>query len=378
MELQKTFKTYMERYQGIETYKTGYEELNLGQWNYETGCILQGAKMMYQITGDEEYKDYIIRCVDPYIGEDGKIISYIPGEYNLDFLNTGKLLYFLYDVTENEKYRKSIEVLMDQVKHQPRLTTGNFWHKLIYPFQVWLDGVYMCQPFYLEYENRYHKRQNYYDIVNQFKMLRKYLYDEKTDLYYHAYDEYKERDWADKKTGLSPNFWLRSIGWYLMALVDCYELASEELYDCKRVFCDLYREAIHGVLKYQDKESKLFYQLIALSEIECKYLETSGSLMVAYSILKACRLEILLPDKYQYIGKEILQAVVEQKIREEDGSRHLYDTCESAGLGPHHERNGSTEYYLSEPVAVDDPKGMGILMMAYSEWLRIQDIGQEE
>ena len=144
------------------------------------------------------------------------------------------------------------------------------------------------------------------------------------------------------------------------------------------MFCDLYREAIHGVLKYQDKESKLFYQLIALSEIEGNYLETSGSLMVAYSILKACRLEILLPDKYQYIGKEILQAVVEQKIREEDGSRHLYDTCESAGLGPHHERNGSAEYYLSEPVAVDDPKGMGILMMAYSEWLRIQDIGQEE
>ena len=262
---------------------------------------------------------------------------------------------------------------MEQLHYQPRLTTGNFWHKLIYPFQVWLDGLYMAQPFYMEYENRFHGRKNYYDIIGQFKSVRRHLYDEQTGLYYHAYDEYKERDWADKVTGRSPNFWLRSIGWYLMALVDCYELASEELYDCKRELGDLYREAIRGVLKWQDKESKLFYQLIALPEAEGNYLESSGSLMIAYSIMKACRLELLLADKYQQIGEEIFRGVMDLHLTDHDGRLHLGHTCEVAGLGPRHERNGSVEYYLSEPVVEDDPKAQGVMMMAYGEYLLLHN-----
>lgn len=201
-------------------------------------------------------------------------------------------------------------------------------------------------------------------------MARKYLYDETTGLYHHAYDEYKERDWADKETGLSPNFWLRSIGWYLMALVDCYEMASEELYDCKRELGDLYREAIRGVLGWQDKESRMFYQLIALPETEGNYLETSGSLMVAYSILKACRLELLLPDKYEKTGEEIFKAVLERQMTYHHDHYHLGGTCEVAGLGPRHERNGSVEYYLSEKIVEDDPKAQGVLMMTYGEFMR--------
>ena len=378
MGLQDYFKEYMSRYRGIDAYKDGYEDTQFGQWNYEDGCLLLGVKMMYEVTGDESYRDYAVRFVKPYVDEDGGIHSYVPGEYNLDFINSGKLFYFLYDVTGEEKYRKAVETLMDQIRHQPRLTTGNFWHKLIYPCQGWLDGLYMGQPFYLEYENRFNGRKNYYDIVNQFKMVRKYLYDEQTGLYYHAYDEYKERDWADKETGLSPNFWLRSIGWYLMALVDCYEMASEELYDCKREFCDLYREAIRGVLRYRDRPSGMFYQLIALPEAEGNYFETSGTLMVAYSILKACRLEILLSDKYLSVGEEILQAVLDQQLRYDGDTLHLYGTVESAGLGPRHERDGSVAYYLSEPVVTDDPKGQGILMMACSEYMRTHDNKEPE
>jgi len=369
MQIQSFFKDYIDHYKGLDVYKESEGGKQVYQWNYEDGCLLLGCKKMYEVTGDDFYKDYIVRFVDPYVDSDGNISSYVLTDYNLDFVNSGKLFYFLEDVTGDEKYRKATERIMTQLRFHPRLKTGNFWHKLIYPYQVWLDGLYMGQPFYLEYENRYNGRKNYYDIVNQFKMVRKYLYDPETGLYHHAYDEYRERDWADKETGLSPNFWLRSIGWFLMALVDCYEMASEELYDCKRTFGDLYREAIAGVLRWQDADSRLFYQLIALPEVEGNYLETSGSLMVAYSILKACRLELLLPDKYLHIGEEIFRAVLDRQLTFHDGHCHLGGTCEVAGLGPRHERNGSVEYYLSEKVVEDDPKAQGVLMMTYGEYL---------
>ena len=151
-----------------------------------------------------------------------------------------------------------------------------------------------------------------------------------------------------------------------------YELASEELYDAKRTIGDLYRKAIKGVLQWQDRESKLFYQLIALPEQEGNYLETSGSLMVAYSILKACRLELLLADKYQRTGEEIFEAILDQKIAEEDGRLHLTDTCAVAGLGPQDTRDGSVAYYLSEPIVWDDPKAQGVLMMTYAEYLKVK------
>lgn len=373
MELQKFFKDYMNDYKGLDIYRETVDGQYFNEWNYEDGCLLLGCKKMYEVTGDDFYREYIIRFMDPYVKEDGEIKSYVLSEYNLDFINAGKLFYFMYDETGEERWKKAADKLMEQLHYQPRLTTGNFWHKLIYPFQVWLDGLYMAQPFYMEYENRFHGRKNYYDIIGQFKSVRRHLYDEQTGLYYHAYDEYKERDWADKVTGLSPNFWLRSIGWYLMALVDCYELVSEELYDCKRELGDLYREAIRGVLKWQDKESKLFYQLIALPEAEGNYLESSGSLMIAYSIMKACRLELLLADKYQQIGEEIFRGVMDLHLTDHDGRLHLGHTCEVAGLGPRHERNGSVEYYLSEPVVEDDPKAQGVMMMAYGEYLLLHN-----
>ena len=372
MGLQDYFKEYMSRYRGIDAYKDGYEDTQFGQWNYEDGCLLLGVKMMYEVTGDESYRDYAVRFVKPYVDEDGGIHSYVPGEYNLDFINSGKLFYFLYDVTGEEKYRKAVETLMDQIRHQPRLTTGNFWHKLIYPFQVWLDGLYMGQPFYMEYENRFNERKNYSDIMNQFNQARTLLYDEKTGLYYHAYDEYKDRKWADPETGLSPNFWLRSIGWDLMALVDCYELASEEIYEVKARFGELLREAVHGILKYQDEKSKLFFQLPALPDQEGNYLETSGSLMVAYAVLKGCRLGALLEEKYAERGKEIYDAVLEQNIYQaEDGAYHLSGTCAVAGLGPRTERDGSIAYYLSEPVVDDDVKAVGVLMMVTAELMKM-------
>lgn len=368
MELTSFFKNYMARYQGVDDYLVEIDGQSMYEWNYEDGCLLMGASRLYQVDGDEDYLSFIINMVSPYINGDGSIKSYHMEEYNLDFINAGKIFYFLYDKTGEERYRKACDTLMTQLKYQPRLTTGNFWHKLIYPFQVWLDGLYMGQPFYMEYENRFHERKNYNDIMNQFNQVRKYLYDEKTGLYHHAYDEYKDRKWADPETGLSPNFWLRSMGWYIMALADCYELASEEIYEVKARLGELLRETVKGVLKYQDTESRLFYQLIALPEEKGNYLETSGSLMIAYGIIKGCRLGALLEEKYLSRGKEIYEAVLDQKLYvDEAGQSHLSGTCAVAGLGPRNERDGSVSYYLSEPVVDDDVKAMGVLMMVTAE-----------
>ena len=186
-ELDAFLADYLKRYKGISVYQEDQNGPCFYQWNYEDGCLMLGCKQMYEATGDSRYKDYIVNFVSPYVSGDGAIRSYDMMEYNLDFINAGKVFYFLYDVTGEARYRKACDTLMDQLQHHPRLKTGNFWHKLIYPWQVWLDGLYMAQPFYMEYENRFDDHRGYQDIVNQLTEADRLLFDEKTGLYHHAY-----------------------------------------------------------------------------------------------------------------------------------------------------------------------------------------------
>ena len=206
-------------------------------------------------------------------------------------------------------------------------------------------------------------------VLSQIENVRRLMYSDKDHLYYHAYDEKKVMIWADKQTGLSHNFWLRSIGWHLMALIDLYEISSKQ----EKRYAELFKEALDGVMEYQDPESKLFYQLIALPEVEGNYLETSGTAMIAYSLLKGVRMGVLPADPYRAKGEEILKALEEQKLVCVDGEWHLKDICEVAGLGPKDERDGSVEYYLSEPIVCDEVKGVGASMMAYAEHLKLQE-----
>lgn len=355
----------------IKEYLSTYKRYRDEEWCYEDGCVYIGVKALYEVTKEEYYLDFIRKNVDPFISEDGSIKGYDFKSYNLDNINAGKVLFFLYDCTKEEKYKKAIETIMNQVREHPRTKEGNFWHKMIYPNQVWLDGLYMAQPFYMEYETRFHNQEYYSDIIKQFKNVRKLLFNEEKQLYYHAYDESRTRKWADKVTGCSPNFWLRSMGWYLMALIDTYDNASDQIYEHYRVLKDLLKEAIQGILQYQDEESKFFYQLIDLPLQEGNYLETSGSIMIAYALLKGSRLKALLPEKYQYRGLEILDSLINNRIIERDNKLYLTWNCAVAGLGPKDERDGSVAYYLSEPITEDDQKAVGSLMMLYSEYLRI-------
>lgn len=351
------FKQYLEE----------FNEMKLERWNYHFGCVLIGAMYLYEVTGEKMYFDAILNFGNRYVDEDGTIIGYVAEEQNVDLMASGRLLYFLYDKTKEEKYLKGIHSIRNHLMNQPRTSFGNFWHKKIYPYQVWLDGLYMVQPFYMEYEKRFHQKENYKDTIRQFEAVRKYLYDEKKHLYYHAYDEKKVMKWADKETGCSPSFWLRSMGWYLMALADCYEISEDQ--EAEDVLGALLKESIDGIIGCLDENQLLFYQLIDRKELAGNYLETSGSAMISYAILKASRMGAI-DRRYFSVGTEILAALGVQKIVVREGKFHLIDTCKSAGLGPKEERDGSPEYYLSEPISEDNAHGVATCMMAYAEWLK--------
>lgn len=341
-------------------------------WNYIDGCMTTSLIELYKITGDKKYFDFVKIYIDFFVNEDGTISGYNREHLSIDDIAESRILFDLYEMTKEEKYSKAIEFTYEHVKNQPRIKAGNFWHKKIYPNQVWLDGLYMGQPFYLRYETERNGMKNYNDIISQFKNVRKYMFDENKKLYYHGYDESKEAFWANKETGLSKNFWLRAIGWFTVALADCAEIINEQMYDEYRTLCDLLVEIIDGVLLYQDPKTKLFYQVVDQGGKDKNYLETSGSCMIAYSILKAVRLDIL-PERYQQIGLDIFSGICENKLIEKDGDLNLIDICLVGGLGPEDKtnRDGTYEYYMSEPIVENDAKGVGAFIMAYIEIKKI-------
>lgn len=339
------------------------------RWNYIDGCMMTSLLSLYEFTKEKKYLDFVIEFVDYYIDEQGNIRGYDKKHYSTDDVSESRILFDLYKYTKKDKYLKAIHLSYEQIKEHPRTSSGNFWHKKIYPNQVWLDGIYMMQPFYTRYETMFNNKINYDDIVGQIKLVRKIMFDEKKGLYYHAYDETKSMFWANKETGLSKHFWLRAIGWYLAGVVDVYSyLENSELRNDLKIILE---EAIINILKYQDETTKMFYQIVDLKDKKPNYVETSGSLLISYAILKGVRLN-MLELNYKNVGLEIFNGVVNNKLTEIDGKLNLTGICLVAGLGPENNlrRDGSFEYYMSEPIVENDAKGVGPLILAYSEVLR--------
>ena len=227
-------------------------------WNYIDGCMITSLLQMSQISGDEKYFRFAENFIDYYVAEDGSILGYDIEKYNLDDINEGRVLFELYRRTGKEKYRLAIKKQKAQLDAQPRTITGNFWHKLIYPNQIWLDGVYMAQVFSALYSKEYGGK-NYSDVVNQIENVNKYMQDEATGLYFHGLDCSKSIFWADKETGLSKNFWLRSIGWYTVALVDIIEIIDDD--DAKERMSRIFRDLIHSITAFRD-DSGLYWQVV--------------------------------------------------------------------------------------------------------------------
>lgn len=338
-------------------------------WNYIDGCMIKAILDLYAIKGDEKFLKFADDFIDYFVQEDGSIKSYDPQEYNIDNVNAGKTLFELYKLTGKEKYKKAIETIYSQVKNQPRTEEGNFWHKKIYPNQVWLDGMYMGQPFYMQYEVEYNNCENCKDSYIQFLNVYDKLRDPKTGLYYHGYDYSRKAFWCDKATGLSRNFWLRALGWYAMALIDTISVMPESMNEEKSKLSAIYKELIDSMLKYQS-ENGMWYQVVNLGGIPGNYLETSGSSIFAYAIMKSVRMGIL-DDSYFKYGEKAFNGVCEKYLSEKDGELQLDGICLVAGLGPENNtrRDGTFGYYMSEPVVSNDAKGVGPLVLAYIETL---------
>lgn len=340
------------------------------KWNYIDGCMITGILELYEITGEARYLDFADRFLSGFVEEDGSIRTYDVEEYSLDNVNPAKNLITMYGLTGKEKYRKAIELVRSQLSTMPRTPEGNFWHKLIYPNQVWLDGIYMALPFYMEYEKRFDAQKDCQDICRQIANVEIRMRDPKTGLYYHGYDASRKMYWADPDTGCSPNFWLRAEGWFIRGLVDVLEIMKDLPMQAESVHLQhMLLDLAKALSKYQDP-SGLWYQLIALPELEGNYLETSGTALISAALLKAVRLGFL-PESFRAIGEKAFYGIVDHRLtKNADGTPCVTGICLVAGLGGELHRDGSVAYYLSEPVVQNDAKGVGPLLLAYTEMLR--------
>ena len=335
-------------------------------WNYIDGCMIKAIIELFLITRNHRYLDFADAFTGSFVREDGSIESYDPKEYNLDHVNAGKTLFDLYKLTGKEKYRRAMDTVYSQLKEQPRTSTGNFWHKKIYPHQIWLDGLYMAQPFYMQYEAEYNGCKNCEDSYQQFLQVYGRMRDPLNGLYYHAYDDSRQMFWCDKVTGLSENFWLRAMGWYAMALIDTMEVMPESMACQKARLNAIYKELIDAMLPYQDQATGMWYQVVNRGGIAPNYLEESGSAIFAYAIMKSVRLHYL-PEEYFKYGQKAFDGICSTYLSEKDGSLQLGGICLVAGLGNTDMREGTFEYYMREPVVENEAKGIAPLILAYIE-----------
>ncbi len=335
------------------------------KWRYDQGVILKGMDDVWNLTGERKWFTYIQQSMDHYVGEDGSIKGYKKDEYNIDHINNGKVLLMLYQVTGKEKYRKAIQLLRNQLLTHPRTKEGGFWHKNIYPHQMWLDGLYMGQPFMAEYAKIFGEEALFDDIVLQFRLMEKYARDPKTGLLYHGWDESRQQRWANKQTGVSPHFWARSLGWFGMALVDVLEHFPVS-HPGRKELIEILNRFTAAVIKVQDQETGLWFDIVDMKNRKPNYPEASGSSMLTYTIARASRLGYT--PLQQYIHAEKAYAGIKKYfILDSAGSVHLKGTVTVSGLGGNPYRDGSFEYYMSEPVINNDPKGVGAFILCAAE-----------
>ncbi|HKH01178.1 MAG TPA: glycoside hydrolase family 88 protein [Bradyrhizobium sp.] len=336
------------------------------KWSYDHGVVLKGIEGVWYNTGDGKYFSHIQQSLDRFISADGTIRAYKLEEYNIDNVLLGRVLLMLYDVTGQEKYRKAASQLREQLKTHPRTSEGGFWHKKVYPYQMWLDGLYMGEPFYAEYAATFHEDAAFDDIAKQFILMERHSRDDKTGLLYHGWDESKKQRWANPQTGRSPNFWGRAMGWYAMALVDALEHFPENHQQRGELIAILRRTAA-AIEKYQEPKSGLWWQVLDKGGAQGNYLESSASSMFVYALAKGVRLGYL-PDSYLKVAQKGYQGIVSQFIEDgANGGVNLKGTVSVAGLGGNPYRDGSYEYYLSEKVVTNDPKGVGAFLLASNE-----------
>lgn len=341
-------------------------------WNYELGTLLDGMDAVWQNTVDPRYFNYIKASIDQLVQPDGSIPTLKPEEHQLDHILLGRQLLLLYGVTQNKRYLTAATTLYEQLQQQPRNADGGFWHKQRYPNQMWLDGLYMAEPFYAEYSSLSHHPENFADITKQFALMEEHARDPKTGLLYHGWDASKQERWANKQTGDSREFWARGMGWYMMALVDTLDDYPDGDPGRKQLIAILGREAA-AVTRYQDPSTGLWYQLMDKSGAKGNYFESSAACMFVYALAKGVR-RGYLPEHYLANAERGYHGILTHFIKTGPGDDvSLTDTVKAAGLGGDPYRDGSYAYYIGEKTATNDSKGVGAFILAATEMENAQN-----
>jgi unsaturated rhamnogalacturonyl hydrolase len=359
---------------------------NPGQWAYEEGVTLDGIAAEWHATGNGDFA-YLKASVDKYVAEDGTIKGYKAQGHTLDDIEMGRAVLLVYRVTLQEKYAKAAKFLEDQLALQPRTPSGAYWHKQIYPNQVWLDGAYMAEHFRAAYAATFQQPADFDDIAKQLLLMDAHMRDEKTGLLRHGWDESKQMPWADKATGLSPEVWGRAMGWYCMALVDVLDWFPADHPQRAALITALNRN-MAAVIKAQDPKTGLWWQVMSRSphggplmekqpdgsirigmahSAGGNYLEASASCMFTYALAKGVRMGYL-PQSDLGATKRAWEGIQKQFVTTNpDGTVTLHGTVKVGGLGGTPYRSGTFEYYLSEKVVDQDAKGVGAYLLAGSE-----------
>lgn len=338
------------------------------KWQYDAGLCLVGFDAMYKLTGNEEYNKYIHAFYDYFIHDDGTIETYNPEVRNIDHINCGKNLFLLLEETGDEKYAKAIELLASQLKIQPKTPSGAYWHKNIYPNQVWLDGIFMGEPFSARYALEFNHPEKFDEIITQFEVAEKSTYEPRCGLYAHACDESKTMFWADKNTGRSLNVWGRSVGWFCMAIVDTLDFIPEGRSDIREKLIAMLNKVLGNVVKYQDKDG-VWLQVLDNSRSD-NYQEATCTCQFAYAINKAINKGYVDKGVYKPHLEKAIEGIKNVFLREDGEYAYIGGCCAVAGLGPddNPRRDGTLDYYFSEPIRENDFKGVGPFLLLAAEY----------
>lgn len=334
-------------------------------FGYAQGVGCCAMLKMWKKTGERRYFDYVEQWADSLINDKGEILLYHVETYNIDYINSGKVLFDLYRETGKEKYKIAMDALINQMKNHPRTLEGGYWHKLVYQHQIWLDGLYMASPFLAQYGAEFNQPQWIDEAVKQFRLCHKHTYDEKTGLYHHAWDESKSQRWANPETGHSPNFWGRSIGWWYMALVDALDFIPEG-HPGRAELIGYIKGLAETLPKYQDKDG-LWYQVLDQPTRKGNFPEASVTTQFMYAYAKAVN-KGYIDAKYRAVAEKALKGLKDKLLVEkQDGTLSLTRCCQVGGLGGNPYRDGSFEYYIGEKMRDNDAKATGPLIMGCLE-----------
>ena len=354
------------------------------RWNYAVGIELEGLLDTYRVHGDDSILNYLHTYRQKMIDERGDVVGYDYNAFNLDNVRPAKFILRMQQYGARKGEKIALKTFMKQLLNQPRTREGVFWHKAIYANQVWLDGIFMGLPFYCDYAvkncSSRKARRILDDAVNQMMQTDRRTYDEKTGLWKHAWDETHRQFWANPLTGQSRHTWARALGWYVMAMTECLDVMPDD-YPRKAEVVALLQKVMKAVVQYQDKKSGVWYDVLDV-ESPKNYLESTASCMFAYVLLKGSRMDWLDTD-FNEAGKRAYEGILKRFIRvNEDRTISLTDCCSVSGLGPgkgpfvpagkeNYKRDGSFDYYMSEPIRDNDAKGIGPFIWASLEMERL-------